>query len=95
MKNRRLNPDIRQKDSDYCLKYKYGLTREQVNALIAHQLGLCKICKKKKELVVDHDHSTGKVRGMLCYSCNHLLGCAYDSCAILADGIIYLEQNKE
>lgn len=65
-----------QKKSD--LKSKYGLTLEDRERMLAAQTGCCKICAKpegvfKSPLCVDHDHETGKIRGLLCPSCNHRL----------------------
>ena len=51
------------------LKYKYGLTAEEVITE-----GECPICLRHKRLVIDHCHSKGHVRGFICYNCNTLLG---------------------
>lgn len=52
-------------------KTRYGLTVEQVDAMKESQEGLCAICKcEMSRMVVDHDHATGKVRGLLCHACN-------------------------
>lgn len=57
------------------IKAKYGLTLEQVEALKEHNDYKCWICNKEsKRLVIDHDHKTGKVRGILCDLCNKHLG---------------------
>src|SRR5205823_3566213 len=48
------------------LKSRYGLTEEKWNALAEQQAFLCKICLRKKRLMVDHCHLTGKVQGLLC-----------------------------
>lgn len=72
---RRRNPEAaRANDRRKSLKQNYGLTPGQVEALFAAQAGRCLICWKTKDLVVDHDHETGKVRGGLCRSCNTFLG---------------------
>ena len=51
-------------------------TLEQYLQMFSEQNGVCKICKKpdKKKLAVDHDHTTGRIRGLLCYSCNLHIG---------------------
>lgn len=53
----------------------YGLTPEQYDALMEHQGGCCAICegKRRYRLNVDHDHTTGLVRGLLCRRCNKFL----------------------
>lgn len=56
---------------------RYGLTKEQYEALYEAQGGVCYICQratgKRKKLAVDHDHKTGYVRGLLCSPCNNIL----------------------
>ena len=62
--------------------------------LVKQQKNLCCICLKwDSKLVVDHDHKTGIVRGLLHQSCNHLLGFASDNIKILKSAIKYLKQN--
>lgn len=65
------------------LRKRYNMTLEQYAALERKQKGLCAICKQPEKrvikgkllpLVVDHDHVTGKVRGLLCHACNMALG---------------------
>lgn len=58
------------------LRRRYGVTPEQYEELEAQQGGLCAMCDKPnwRPLVIDHSHETGLVRGLLCDSCNRLLG---------------------
>lgn len=83
------------------LHRKYGISPFEYEQLVAIQRGVCAVCKnpeavshspygKTSELSVDHDHSTGEVRGLLCTACNHLLGKAYDDPRILQAAIDYL-----
>ena len=67
------------------LKAKYGLTLGQFNLMLANQNGCCSICGgpplggSGKTFHVDHDHSTGQIRGLLCGHCNTGLGLLGDS----------------
>lgn len=60
------------------LKRTFGMTQEEYEARLREQGGGCAVCKRPpkpgKSLHVDHDHETGYVRGLLCFSCNAALG---------------------
>jgi hypothetical protein len=56
------------------IEQRYGLTEDQFHAMEAAQDGRCAICGKKRRLVVDHCHASGKVRGLLCSPCNLAVG---------------------
>lgn len=77
-------------------KYKkYNITEKEYNYLFILQEGKCKICKKhqntlNKKLAVDHCHTTNKVRGLLCCSCNLALGLFKDNYTFLKNAIKYL-----
>jgi len=71
--------------------YKYGITKEQYDELLMFQKKRCAICHRDRKLVIDHDHATGKVRGLLCNDCNATLGFAQDKIEVLANAIDYLE----
>lgn len=80
----------------YALKSKFGLTPEEVAAMLEVQGGACSICGKvsKKGLVVDHCHKTGAVRGLLCRVCNSFLGRIDDSLEALERVKEYLLKYK-
>lgn len=74
------------------LKTKYGMSVEDFDSMSASQGFACAICKiiPTATLHVDHDHQTGKVRGLLCSKCNTALGLLKDSTEFLARAITYL-----
>jgi hypothetical protein len=71
---------------------RHGLTRDELDALYKASNGLCDICGREpaRWLNVDHDHETGKVRGLLCLACNTGLGNFQDSVEWLQKAIEYL-----
>lgn len=82
------------------LKYKYGITIEQYDAMLAAQNGGCAVCEKceadvkKNRLHVDHAHATGEVRGLLCTQCNMAVGNAYDNPERLEALAAYLRRHQ-
>lgn len=89
-KPRHYDPD-RKKDEH--LRSLYGITLEEYNEKLASQNGVCAICKRPpsvRKLHVDHDHITGQVRGLLCHTCNFLLGNCNDDIALLQSAMEYL-----
>jgi DNA-directed RNA polymerase subunit RPC12/RpoP len=77
------------------LQRKYNVSLQEVLRIFTEQDNRCGICKKEITLYhVDHDHATGKFRGVLCPNCNHLLGHAKDNIDILQNSIDYLNNNK-
>jgi len=60
------------------LKRRFGMTPEQYDAMLQDQGGVCLLCgrppRSSYSLHVDHDHGSGRVRGLLCFSCNNALG---------------------
>jgi hypothetical protein len=70
----------REKQRGYDFKCRYnGFTVEDFEALSIKQDHKCLGCAERKPLVVDHDHVTGQVRGLLCHHCNLVLGHAKDN----------------
>jgi hypothetical protein len=76
------------------LKYYYGISIEDYEAMLARQNGVCAICKTKppdQPLCVDHDHATKKVRRLLCRGCNSGLGNYKDDPRLTSRASGYLE----
>jgi len=72
----------------------YGITLEDYNSMLFKQNGLCAICYQEsvnKLHAVDHDHSSGAVRGLLCHNCNRGLGMFKDNTDFLQSAIMYLK----
>lgn len=93
------------KKKGHDLKLKYNLTLESYTKMYKHQQGLCAICSKPilehgsvqdkyNMSCVDHNHVTGKVRGLLCHSCNRALGLFQDSPELLEKAKLYLENTN-
>ena len=79
------------------LRSKYGVTLFAYDLMLRLQRGGCKICgatakESGRVLVVDHNHDTGEVRGLLCAHCNSGIGLLKDSPALLRRAIDYLEE---
>lgn len=84
---------------------RYGITELEYQEMLKKQKGCCAICGVDKpipshnskdgspqRLAIDHCHETGKVRGLLCFSCNRGIGYLKDSIELLESAIIYLKQ---
>jgi hypothetical protein len=69
---------------------RYGLTVEQYEAMENEIDGLCPLCFRSQRLVVDHCHGSGKVRGLICRTCNTGIGLLRDSPGVLARAAHYL-----
>jgi hypothetical protein len=80
----------------YHLQHTYGISLDKYNRLCEKQHNRCAICFRAhpghKRLCVDHSHTTGKVRGLLCHNCNLMLGVYNDSILVLQAVIRYLEK---
>ncbi len=92
------------------LKRAYGLTLFEFDSMYEAQQGCCKICgneiaavghnlrnknnRPQNDPCVDHCHTTGKVRGLLCFHCNTALGHVFDSQEVLSKMIAYLANDN-
>lgn len=83
-------------DKAASLRRFYGITIEEYETMVNAQNGNCAICGRNKSefktsLHVDHDHKTGKIRGLLCSNCNSGIGNLRDDVSLLKKAINYLE----
>ena len=86
------------KNNAYVQRIKrYGITVEQYGQMLTEQNTRCPLCSSEfdREPHIDHCHSSGKVRGLLCFNCNTMLGSAKDNVETLRKAISYLESFTE
>jgi hypothetical protein len=83
---------------NYAIRKKYGLDEREYKALLDKQGYRCAICGCGGTDIlafrVDHDHCTGKVRGLLCHNCNHALGLLDDDIEIVESLLRYLRKHS-
>ncbi len=96
---RKENPELAKKWAEICKLRKYGLTLEDKEEMLQAQGGKCPICEKQLEegrggTSIDHDHSTKRVRGILCGTCNVMLGDFQEDLNILQSAVSYLKSGK-
>ena len=91
----RNRPERKRAMRDLYYRREFGLTADDVDAMIAAQDGVCAIClvapKRFASWHVDHDHETGRIRGMLCNRCNQAIGLLGEDPARLRAAAEYLE----
>jgi hypothetical protein len=88
---------LRRKSRISTLKVDYGLTEACYAAMLEAQNGVCAICgqaERGRRLAVDHCHTTGKVRALLCGFCNPSLGLMGDDSARLRAAADYIDRYK-
>ena len=103
-----IHPNGRKNSGAYCCKCQkeknmlrnYGITLEQYDKMLEEQDGKCKICKTETpggrgRFNIDHDHVTGKIRGLLCFHCNMVLGQVKDDIKILTSMTQYLIESRK
>lgn len=98
-RKKQLSKRYRKTKKDQDLKKSYGISLHDYSGMLVKQNQSCKICnihqdKLKRALCVDHDHLTGKVRGLLCDTCNRSLGLLKDNIDVLKRAVKYLEDSK-
>lgn len=95
--HKRKTPEEREHIWEFCMKKRYGISKENYYNLLEEQNGVCAICFKAeiqgRKLSVDHNHLTGEVRGLLCSKCNMVLGLLGDNDELLLNALNYLKNN--
>lgn len=90
--------ELRSRVRAYQMHKKYRISPEDYTTMLSSQGGVCAVCggvnPSGRRLAIDHCHSTGKVRGLLCTNCNLICGHAGDSTEILEGVIKYLRNSK-
>lgn len=83
---------VRRRQMEWHYRKKYGISFEQAQADMARG---CEICGSNRDMVIDHDHSTGTYRGPLCDRCNRALGYLDDDPDRLRAAADYLEFHRD
>mgnify|MGYP001496370973 CR=1 FL=1 len=94
------NDEWRNRKKNTQLIKEYGITLDDYNNLLEKQNYKCAICGRNfkdaiKGLYIDHNHETGKIRGLLCLQCNSAIGMLNENINTLTKAISYLKDNKE
>ncbi len=92
--------DWKQRNPHYWIKQTYNLSEDEAYYWYKKSMGTCEICGYRwiegdEHLCVDHNHTTGKVRGILCKHCNYVLGHSRESQELLEKTIEYIKIHKE
>lgn len=100
-RDRNLNSEVIKRNRELKLIKSFGISNYQYEELLLKQKGLCGMCSKPesskhqsgtlRKLAVDHDHETGRIRGLLCSRCNNGIGLLGDKVEMLKKAINYLK----
>lgn len=94
------DPQFKVKRRERRIQFKYGITSSEYDTMLAKQNGVCAGCGtddtgRYDKFEIDHDHETGKVRGLLCGPCNRALGLLKDNADTAISLAAYLVQHEE
>lgn len=94
----RKTPGGKLADRKSTLKRKHNMTLAEFDDLLMGQGGVCAICKGKDWTkhgpAVDHDHRSGKIRGILCYRCNLAVGLMKDNPETIMSAFLYVSKDR-
>lgn len=89
------NPEKRYAAARKSQLKKYGIVEADFQSMLKNQNNVCAICEEptpiNKRLDIDHNHTTGKVRGLLCRNCNHGIGAFKERLGLLKRASTYME----
>lgn len=92
-KRNKQNPELeKEKRKEAQLKYKYNISKDDYDSLLVKFDYKCALCNNSNNLCIDHDHSTGQIRGILCKACNSALGRLGDTQESLEKVLKYLKE---
>jgi hypothetical protein len=96
---RNARPEVKRQQRDMYYRRTYGVSADEVDAMLDAQNGRCAICGERApdrlaSMHLDHDHEHGQLRGLLCLSCNQGLGKFRDDPTVLLRAIVYLRQRR-
>lgn len=96
------SPQHRRAQRNCVMKSQYGITIQEYDDMVRLREGRCDLCKKipkgkhnQNVLHVDHDHGTGKIRGLLCSSCNRGIGFLREDAELLARAAAYVKSGGD
>lgn len=87
------NSGYTNRQRELALKKKYGMTLLDYDLMVDEQGGQCAICRAEEKLYVDHNHDTGKIRGLLCNTCNRAIGLLKDDSLTIYKAAEYVEND--
>lgn len=95
-----LRPECKKCNRDTVLKRKFGITIDLYESMLSTQNNGCAICETRVpsgtgNFHVDHNHKTGKVRGLLCSNCNTAIGLLKEEESIILKVIKYLKEHND
>jgi len=104
-KNKKKHPQSAEKKKEYALRHKFGISLEDYTQMVANQNGVCAICFRPetvrtkqgviKQLGLDHNHKTDKLRELLCHDCNTAIGLMDEDVSRLLSAVSYLNKHKD
>jgi hypothetical protein len=86
---------IKHRNQEQYFKHLWGLSLSELEQLKKKQKYKCACCKEKVDLVIDHHHKTGLVRGLLCNQCNQAIGKLKDNEQIVSNVLRYLKKHRD